>query len=150
AREQVEHAGPTQRALEDGEPRLAHAVPGRPHFVAGRSLQAAAFELAGDNPNHSHPRSPENAEFGVRNAECQGERRAASDLPRQFRIPHSAFRILTHLPPSPPPAPAASCAPATRRAPAGTRRPAAPRASGRGSRRPTGTRWRGAPPTRRP
>jgi len=33
-----------------------------------------------------------NAEWGMRNAECQGERRSAIDLPFQFRIPHSAFR----------------------------------------------------------
>ena len=35
-----------------------------------------------------------NAECGIRNAECQGERRVASDLALQFRIPHSTFRIL--------------------------------------------------------
>src|SRR6266540_3173548 len=29
----------------------------------------------------------------MRNAECQGERRSASDPSRQFRIPHSALRI---------------------------------------------------------
>ncbi len=29
----------------------------------------------------------------MRNAECKGERRSANDPPRQFRIPHSAFRI---------------------------------------------------------
>src|SRR5881296_1032611 len=28
----------------------------------------------------------------MRNAECQGERRAANDLSLQFRTPHSAFR----------------------------------------------------------
>src|SRR6266536_5599191 len=33
-------------------------------------------------------------EFGVRNAESQGERREASDPAQQFRIPHSAFRIV--------------------------------------------------------
>src|SRR5947199_5460786 len=150
AREQVEDARATQRALENGEPRLAHAVPGGPDRVPRGRLQTTTLELAGDDANHSHPRSPENAEFGVRNAECQAERRAASELQGQFRIPHSAFRILTRSAPWPPPAPAASSAPATRRAPGGRRRPAAPRANGRGSRRPTGTRSRGAPPTRRP
>src|SRR5438552_4630949 len=30
----------------------------------------------------------------MRNAECQWRGRAASELSRQFRIPHSAFRIL--------------------------------------------------------
>src|SRR6266568_3069849 len=30
----------------------------------------------------------------MRSAEYQGRRRAASELSRQFRIPHSAFRIL--------------------------------------------------------
>ena len=34
------------------------------------------------------------AEFGMRNAESQGERREASDPGQQFRIPHSAFRIV--------------------------------------------------------
>src|SRR5712691_9105307 len=34
-----------------------------------------------------------NAEFGMRNAESQGERRDANDPARQFRIPNSAFRI---------------------------------------------------------
>src|SRR2546425_10723030 len=29
----------------------------------------------------------------MRNAECQGEGRSASDLSRQFHTPHSAFRI---------------------------------------------------------
>src|SRR3989440_10696262 len=33
-----------------------------------------------------------NAECGVRNAECKGERRSANDPPLLFRIPHSAFR----------------------------------------------------------
>src|SRR2546428_10095026 len=33
-----------------------------------------------------------NAECGVRNAECKGERGSATDLPLPFRIPHSAFR----------------------------------------------------------
>src|SRR2546426_8747351 len=36
---------------------------------------------------------PPNAEFGMRNAECQCVRHAANDLPLKFRIPHSAFRI---------------------------------------------------------
>jgi len=34
-----------------------------------------------------------NAEFGMWNAECQGELRSGSDLAPQFRIPHSTFRI---------------------------------------------------------
>jgi len=34
------------------------------------------------------------AEFGVRNAESRGERRAASDPPQQLRTPHSALRIV--------------------------------------------------------
>src|SRR6059036_1062478 len=34
------------------------------------------------------------AEFGMRNAESQGERREASDPAQQFRTPHSAFRIV--------------------------------------------------------
>src|SRR5213082_25561 len=34
------------------------------------------------------------AEFGVRNAESQGVRLEASDPAQQFRIPHSAFRIV--------------------------------------------------------
>src|SRR2546422_9602684 len=34
-----------------------------------------------------------NAEWGMRNAECQGKRRAATALPLQFRTSHSAFRI---------------------------------------------------------
>src|SRR3990172_6078145 len=34
-----------------------------------------------------------NAECGMRNAECKGWRRLASDPPSQFRTPHSAFRI---------------------------------------------------------
>src|SRR6266566_4322784 len=38
-------------------------------------------------------RPHDNAECGVRNAECQGERRFAHDRPLQFRTPHSAFRI---------------------------------------------------------
>src|SRR2546422_8004968 len=33
-----------------------------------------------------------NAECGVRNAECKGERGSATDLPLPFRIPHSASR----------------------------------------------------------
>src|SRR5213595_2079937 len=33
-----------------------------------------------------------NAECEIRNAECQRERRLASDLSLQFRTPHSAFR----------------------------------------------------------
>src|SRR3989442_9133780 len=33
------------------------------------------------------------AECGVRNAECQGERRSAHDPSLQFRIPHSTLRI---------------------------------------------------------
>src|SRR5438445_6468572 len=33
-----------------------------------------------------------NAECGVRNAECKGERRSAIEPPLLFRIPHSAFR----------------------------------------------------------
>ncbi|HEU5262358.1 MAG TPA: hypothetical protein VFU41_13155 [Gemmatimonadales bacterium] len=37
------------------------------------------------------------AECGVRNAEGKGGRRKANDLPLQFRIPHSAFRILLLL-----------------------------------------------------
>ena len=35
-----------------------------------------------------------NAEFGMRNAESQGEFRGASDLASPFRISHSAFRIV--------------------------------------------------------
>ena len=35
-----------------------------------------------------------NAEAGTRNAEHQGERRYASDPPRQFRVPPSAFRVV--------------------------------------------------------
>src|SRR2546428_11063260 len=38
-------------------------------------------------------RPRDSAECGVRNAECQGERRFAIDLPLQFRIPPSALRI---------------------------------------------------------
>jgi len=34
-----------------------------------------------------------NAEWGMRNAECQGRCRNAIDLPKQFPIPHSAFGI---------------------------------------------------------
>ncbi len=34
------------------------------------------------------------ADCGLRIADCRGGRRYANDLPRQFRIPHSAFRIL--------------------------------------------------------
>src|SRR3989441_13169179 len=39
-----------------------------------------------------------NAEWGMRNAECQGKRRAATDLPLQFRTSHSAFRIYAAAP----------------------------------------------------
>src|SRR5690348_13027000 len=39
-----------------------------------------------------------NAECGVRNAECQNERRVASDLSLQFRTPHSTFRIQAAAP----------------------------------------------------
>ena len=35
-----------------------------------------------------------NAECGMRNAECKGGRRSAIDLPFQFRLPHSALRIV--------------------------------------------------------
>jgi len=35
-----------------------------------------------------------NAECGMRNAECQGGRGSANDLPFQFRTLHSAFRIV--------------------------------------------------------
>src|SRR5688500_6503970 len=38
-------------------------------------------------------RNETNAECGMRNAECKGERLAANDLALKFRIPHSAFRI---------------------------------------------------------
>jgi hypothetical protein len=34
-----------------------------------------------------------NVECGMRNAERMGRCHAASDLPLQFRIPHSAFHI---------------------------------------------------------
>src|SRR2546421_744162 len=37
-------------------------------------------------------RERDNAECGVRNAECQWKGRFAIDLSFQFRIPHSAFR----------------------------------------------------------
>src|SRR3989442_11710482 len=37
------------------------------------------------------PSTP-SAECGMRNAECQCERRAGHDLPLKFRTPHSAFR----------------------------------------------------------
>src|SRR2546422_1799420 len=40
----------------------------------------------------SHLPLPPSAEWGMRNAEYQGGRRSANDLPLQFRIPHSAFR----------------------------------------------------------
>src|SRR5256885_13016285 len=39
------------------------------------------------------PRENQNAECGMRNAECRCNRHAASDLSLQFRTPHSAFRI---------------------------------------------------------
>src|SRR6266516_5637534 len=39
----------------------------------------------------SHFPLPPSAEWGMRNAECQGGRRSANDLPFQFRIPHSAL-----------------------------------------------------------
>src|SRR5947209_5073368 len=51
-------ACPTQRPLEDGEPRFAHAVSGRPDGVARRSLETAALEVAGDDANHARPVSP--------------------------------------------------------------------------------------------
>src|SRR2546422_9945346 len=65
AREQIEDARPPQRPLEDGEPRFAHAVSGRPDRVPRGRLQTTTLELAGDYPDHSHPRSPENAECGM-------------------------------------------------------------------------------------
>ena len=36
-----------------------------------------------------------NSECGIGNAECKGECREANDLPGEFRIPHSAFRVGT-------------------------------------------------------
>src|SRR2546430_15573805 len=39
------------------------------------------------------PRENQNAECGMRNAECRCNRHAASDLSLQFRTPHSACRI---------------------------------------------------------
>src|SRR5947199_9318797 len=85
AREQVEDARTAQRALENGEPRLAHAVPGGPDRVPRRSLEAAALEVAGDDATHPLPGPLPNAEVRTRNAERKGE--------RLFRVPPSAFRV---------------------------------------------------------
>src|SRR5207249_6748109 len=120
AREQVEDARTTQRALENGEPRLAHAVPGGPDRVPRGRLQTTTLELAGDDANHPSPSPSPSAECGMRNAECRSEPLAASDLPIQFCTPHSAFRIVKHSAPSLPPVPGVSRVPATRRAPGGT------------------------------
>src|SRR5436309_5013944 len=87
AREQVEDARTTQRALENGEPRLAHAVPGGPHGVARRSLETAALEVAGDDADHALPLHPlPIADYGFRTADF------AHDLPLQIRNPQSAIR----------------------------------------------------------
>src|SRR6266700_3468854 len=58
AREQVEHPRAAQWALEDGEPRLAHAVSGGPDRVPRGRLQTTTLELAGDYPDHRLPSSP--------------------------------------------------------------------------------------------
>src|SRR3989442_15725366 len=87
AREQVEHARPTQRALQNGEPRLAHAVPGRPHLVGSGSLEASPPKFAGDDANHARPLPTPNAECGMRNAELQWEIAGRAVPPLTFRIP---------------------------------------------------------------
>src|SRR5204862_7493010 len=59
-----------------------------------------------EDDDDAHRSDDPNAECGVRNAECRGGRREASDRPLLFRIPHSPFRIgLT------PPAPVSRTAP---------------------------------------
>src|SRR5207253_11318341 len=58
AREQIEDARPTQRPLEDGEPRFAHAVSGGPDRVPRWRLQTTTLKLAAVYPSHPLPSSP--------------------------------------------------------------------------------------------
>src|SRR6266516_3421695 len=69
---QIDHAGTPHRALQDAEPRFAHAVPRRPRLGAGGRLEAAVLELPSDDLDHprAFPFLP-NAECGTRNAEWQ-------------------------------------------------------------------------------
>ena len=88
-----------------------------------------------EDDDDAHRSDDPNAECGVRNAECKGGRREASDRPLLFRIPHSPFRIgLT------PPAPVSRTAPdpADPRAATPSRSPRSRRAG------PPGARGRGA------
>src|SRR5439155_14829032 len=86
AREQVEHARSAQGALEDGEPGLAHAVPGGPDRIPRGRLQTTTLELSGDYPDHPLPSSPplpvRRAEGGMRNWSARSFRlRTSTELP---------------------------------------------------------------------
>src|SRR5207247_8797333 len=65
AREQIEDARPTQRPLEDGEPRFAHAVSGGPDRVPRWRLQTTTLELAGDDAYHPSPSPSPSADCGM-------------------------------------------------------------------------------------
>src|SRR3989441_11343301 len=75
---------------DDVDQPAAHLVREGLELVPGKPLDV---RRTGDRLKERHG-ALSSAECGMRNAEYQGERRAASDLPLQFRIPHSAFAQL--------------------------------------------------------
>src|SRR5437667_5831169 len=112
--EQVQHARAWDGALQDAEPRLPHPIGGGAHAIRGGGLEAAAFELAGDDANETQPGPLPNAFIG--------------SAPTTRPVPAASLSPATR--PAPAGTPRRAVAPARHRArgpPSETRSPAARR-----------------------